>query len=367
MKNINFKSKHSFLSHTEKKQQPNPDQTTMQTNELDNPSKALLPNLPEETINPNSSEQPASSESIPFYRRMQTASSSPQEPQKAGLKMQLPDVKEKLTALKSLQNRKWFFPASSACACLAAILCITQLASCASLSSQSSQILKLQSEAQEMKLKNEKVQQKVLDLESEKTVLLRQTNEQKAEIEELKNGKDKMLVDIRNAFDQKNWTLTIQNADALHEKYNGSDQDAEGQKLKKQAEAKLAEEEKKRKEKEAAEEKKRQEEKAKGYETGITYEQLARTPDDFIGDKVKFTGKVLQVSKGESTNLIRLAVNGNYNQVILGSYDQGLTSTRVLEDDTITIYGMSLGEYTYEAVLGNSITLPLVAIEKIDQ
>lgn len=32
-----------------------------------------------------------------------------------------------------------------------------------------------------------------------------------------------------------------------------------------------------------------------GYETGISYDQLARTPDDFINQKVKFTGKVLQV------------------------------------------------------------------------
>ena len=33
-------------------------------------------------------------------------------------------------------------------------------------------------------------------------------------------------------------------------------------------------------------------EEAKGYETGITYDQLARTPDDFKGKKVKFYGKV---------------------------------------------------------------------------
>src|SRR3954469_7917883 len=38
----------------------------------------------------------------------------------------------------------------------------------------------------------------------------------------------------------------------------------------------------------------------KGYDTGITYDQLARTPDDFIGQKVKFRGKVVQVIEGDT-------------------------------------------------------------------
>ena len=32
-----------------------------------------------------------------------------------------------------------------------------------------------------------------------------------------------------------------------------------------------------------------------GYDTGITYEQLARTPNEYNGEKVKFSGKVIQV------------------------------------------------------------------------
>src|SRR5699024_3569548 len=74
---------------------------------------------------------------------------------------------------------------------------------------------------------------------------------------------------------------------------------------------------KEKEEKEAAEaEKKRKEEEAKGYETGITYDQLARTPDDYDYKKVKFYGKVIQVIEGDDTTEIRFAVDDDYNQVI---------------------------------------------------
>lgn len=117
-----------------------------------------------------------------------------------------------------------------------------------------------------------------------------------------------------------------------------------------------------------AEEKARQEaEAAKGYETGITYDQLARTPDDYIGQKVKFYGKVLQTMEGDSEIHIRLAVDDNYDTVLYGAYSSDLLSSRILEDDYITIYGTSLGLYSYESTMGATITIPAVWIEKIDQ
>lgn len=39
---------------------------------------------------------------------------------------------------------------------------------------------------------------------------------------------------------------------------------------------------------------------------------------------------------------------------------------RVIEDDYITIYGISSGLITYESTLGASITIPGVLIDKID-
>lgn len=108
------------------------------------------------------------------------------------------------------------------------------------------------------------------------------------------------------------------------------------------------------------------EEKA-GYETGITYDQLARTPDDYKGKLVKFTGTVLQVIEGGSEIQIRFAVNDDYDTVLYCGYSPDIVSYRILEDDTITIYGKSLGLISYETTLGSTITIPAVSIDKIDQ
>jgi hypothetical protein len=81
------------------------------------------------------------------------------------------------------------------------------------------------------------------------------------------------------------------------------------------------------------------------YDTGITYDQLARTPDKFVGKEVKFTGKVIQVieSDGTDNTNLRIAVNGDYNNILLVEYDPSISQTRVLENDNVTIRGTSEG------------------------
>lgn len=103
------------------------------------------------------------------------------------------------------------------------------------------------------------------------------------------------------------------------------------------------------------------------YNTGITYDQLARTPDDYKGEKVKFKGEVVQIMEGDGEVTMRFAVNGDYDKMILAAYDSSIVSSRVLENDKITIYGISAGLYTYESTMGASITIPSVLIDKIDQ
>ncbi len=116
-----------------------------------------------------------------------------------------------------------------------------------------------------------------------------------------------------------------------------------------------------------AEEEARLAEEAKGYETGITFEQLSRNPDDYRDKKVKFTGSVLQVIEGTyGSNSIRLATNGGYDDVILANYSPDIIDVRLLEDDEITIYGVSKGLKSYETVLGNSVTLPYILIDRIE-
>lgn len=138
---------------------------------------------------------------------------------------------------------------------------------------------------------------------------------------------------------------------------------------KKEAELKAAKEAKEKEETEklAAEQKKKEEEEKKGYDTGITYSQLARTPDDYLAKKVKFSGKVVQVMEDGDSIGIRLAVDGDYDNIILGTFDSSIISERILEDDYITVYGLSAGIYTYESTMGASISVPSMTIDKISR
>lgn len=95
---------------------------------------------------------------------------------------------------------------------------------------------------------------------------------------------------------------------------------------------KMTDEEKKRTEAEAKEK--------QGYNTGITYDQLARTPDDYLAEKVKFSGEVLQVMESDGYTAIRLAVNGDYDNVIYGQYE---SSTGLFTYES-TMVGKSLSQ-----------------------
>lgn len=141
----------------------------------------------------------------------------------------------------------------------------------------------------------------------------------------------------------------------------------EKKKIEEEEAAKKAKEEEEKARKEKEEKEAREAEEAKGYETGITYDNLARTPDDYKGKKVKFYGKVIQVMEGDGEVQIRLAVNEDYDTILLGGYDSTIVSSRVLEDDKITIYGTSLGLISYKSTMGGTITIPAVSIDKIDQ
>ena len=135
----------------------------------------------------------------------------------------------------------------------------------------------------------------------------------------------------------------------------------------KQLEEKLAKE---KAEKEAAEQKAKEEAEAKekqGYETGITYDQLARTPDKYKGQKCKFRGEVIQVMEDDNYVSIRLAVGGGSNVLYVVIPSSILNNERILEDDYITVYGTSTGVITYTTVMGNELTIPSMLAAKLDR
>lgn len=103
------------------------------------------------------------------------------------------------------------------------------------------------------------------------------------------------------------------------------------------------------------------------YKTGITYDQVARTPDDYEGKKMQFTGRVIQVIEGKSETQIRLAVDGNSDNIILVGFDPDiLNGSRVLEDDLVTVSGTSVGTVSYKSTMGGKITIPAMAAKIIN-
>lgn len=218
-----------------------------------------------------------------------------------------------------------------------------------------------------------------VDLDEEEIVRLNELEEEYDGLSEEQQKEIKKDIDMLNTEEEK-YLAKIEEekakkeaeekAKAEQEAKKQAEKEAE-EKAKAKEQAKKEAEEKAKKEAEEkakaeAEAKKKAEAEAKKYDTGITYEELARTPDEYVGEYVKFSGRVIQVMEGgEETNL-RIAVNDNYDKVIIVGYDPNITSVRVLEDDMVTIKGSSIGLYTYESALGGNITIPGILVSEIN-
>jgi len=236
----------------------------------------------------------------------------------------------------------------------AVILCIAGLVSLAGCSGVSQE--EYNKALGDLKTANETLESVTADRDAAEKEL----DELTAEHETLKSDYDSLLADY----------------DALTEEYDSYQErmspyedleEEEAQVRQMEAEAALAAAEEEAAAQAAAEAAAQEEREKMGYDTGITYDQLARTPDEYLMEKVKFYGEVIQVIEGDEETEIRLAIDGDYDQVILCGYDASIVSSRVLEDDYITVYGISAGLISYQSTLGGTITIPGVLVEKIDQ
>ena len=104
------------------------------------------------------------------------------------------------------------------------------------------------------------------------------------------------------------------------------------------------------------------------YSKDITYENLARYPDNYKDERISFTGKVTQVTKedyfGEVT--ARMNANNDSDQNLYFVYDKDIIDYNLLTDDEITIYGVFTGLYSYTTVLGNELTVPKMEVYMIE-
>ena len=134
----------------------------------------------------------------------------------------------------------------------------------------------------------------------------------------------------------------------------------------KEEEERLAKEEEERLEQESIEAEEKWQEKLDNARTDVTYDNLMRTPDDYFGEIVQYSGTVLQTITGDGIVQQRVALYDDYDKVVLIEYDTDLPEVRLLDDDYITFTGMSFGTLTYETVLGSKLEIPSILVERIN-
>ena len=109
--------------------------------------------------------------------------------------------------------------------------------------------------------------------------------------------------------------------------------------------------------------------KAKVYNK-LNFKEISRDPEAYKGQYYSFTGKVLQVLEGSdyggtTSTAMRIATKGNYDDVVYVTYERPNSDKRILEDDRVTVYGECNGLYTYETIMGGSVTLPKFEAETV--
>lgn len=173
----------------------------------------------------------------------------------------------------------------------------------------------------------------------------------------------------KGKLNDKNIKLTeniIENAEIVTE--TEEEKQARLQKEAKEKAQKEAEE-KARKEKEEKERKAKAKQEEKNFKAKCktyTYQQIARNPEKFKGTNVKLTGEVVQALYGDDSVDLRVNITKqgtyyiSYTDTVYVTYDTEEGEDKILEDDIITIYGTSLGEYSYTSTVGVPITLPLI-------
>lgn len=98
----------------------------------------------------------------------------------------------------------------------------------------------------------------------------------------------------------------------------------------------------------------------------IIYENLARNPEDFEGERLLLSGEVVQVIQGDSETSLRFAVGSNSDSVVLVHYDSSIAKNRILVGDYVSIEAISEGLHTYTSALAGNITIPMLYVSMIE-
>lgn len=94
------------------------------------------------------------------------------------------------------------------------------------------------------------------------------------------------------------------------------------------------------------------------YRDDVDVRDIERNPDDYTSELVVLEGKVIQVLEEDGMSAYRMAVNDDYDRIVLVSVLSSSLEERLLENDYITVHGEFTDLLTYETVVGGSRTVP---------
>ncbi|WP_294465486.1 zinc ribbon domain-containing protein [uncultured Ruminococcus sp.] len=106
----------------------------------------------------------------------------------------------------------------------------------------------------------------------------------------------------------------------------------------------------------------------------IDFKTLSRNPDKYKGNNYKLTGEIIQVQESAWGDTVDLRINITkeefeyiddvmWTDTIFATVEIPDGEDKLLEDDVITFWGTCDGNYTYETVLGNNVSLPKIDIK----
>lgn len=143
--------------------------------------------------------------------------------------------------------------------------------------------------------------------------------------------------------------------------------EAEAEQIEKEEKVKKIKSEKKKiaKKKEKEKENSRKASERKQYDSVITYEKLARSPEKYKGKKVTLSGTIIQIVEGAFDNEARLATKDGFSDIAYITYKPDILDVRLLDYDEVTVYGTFKGLKSYLSLLGE-VTIPNISVEHID-
>lgn len=98
----------------------------------------------------------------------------------------------------------------------------------------------------------------------------------------------------------------------------------------------------------------------------LDYAAVARDPDRYNGTQISFSGRVIQSVEGLNGTLYRIATSGEFGDIVYVDYVRPAGEKRVLEGDEVNVLGTCGGVKTYKNALGDMVTIPACAAQRIE-